>query len=163
MLKNATWITYDQKYAESLPKYPCLDYRKTLELDKSAKKLTRATVYASAIGLYKISLNGKEITDTVFNPGWTNYQTRIQYQTYDVTSLIEDKNEISILSGNGWAVHFRRPSDYDHTAVIFALCLTFEDGSTQYFSTDESWDVYTSYVLWSHFYHGESVDFTANP
>ena len=163
MLKNAKWITYDQKFAESLHKYPCLEYRRSLDLCRPAGKLTKATVFASAIGLYKITVNGKEITDTLFNPGWTNYQTRIQYQTYDVTSLIEDKNDISILSANGWAVHFRHPSDYDHTAVIFAVYLTFEDGSSQYLSTDESWDVYTNAISGAHFYHGESVDLTHTP
>ena len=107
MLNNAKWITYDPENTKDLPENLCIDYRNTLKLDQPSQNIESATVCASAIGLYMVTINQNKITDSIFNPGWTNYRTRIQYQTYDVKNLLAQNNSISILSANGWAVKFR--------------------------------------------------------
>ncbi len=50
------------------------------------KKIERARLYATAMGLYEMSLNGKRVGEDYFTPGWTSYDFRYQYQTYDVTN-----------------------------------------------------------------------------
>ena len=64
------------------------------------------------------------------HPGWTSYNKRLQYQTYDVTSLLKSgDNAVGVMLGNGWyrgnlawqdrREHLRRPAgpalpDQDH-------------------------------------------------
>ena len=51
-----------------------------------AKKVSQATAFITAHGLYEAWLNGVRIGDACLTPGWTSYNKRLQYQVYDVTS-----------------------------------------------------------------------------
>ena len=63
----------------------------------------KARLYATAHGVYLPSVNGHRIDDTVLAPGWTAYEHRLRYHTYDVTDLVvEGQNEVEVLLGNGW-------------------------------------------------------------
>src|SRR5437667_11713179 len=67
------------------------------------KKVERARLYASAMGLYEMELNGKRVGDEYFTPGWTSYDFRYQYQTYDVTGLLKKgTNCLGAMPGDGW-------------------------------------------------------------
>ena len=67
-----------------------------------SKKVVSARLYVSALGIYDLTLNGRAVSDTRFSPGWTNYKERLQYQTYDITSLLSGDNHLEITVGNGW-------------------------------------------------------------
>lgn len=54
----------------------------------AVKKIKRATVYATALGIYELHLNGQCVSDNFFAPGWTDYRQRAYYNTYDVTSML---------------------------------------------------------------------------
>lgn len=70
---------------------------------EAGDKISRATVYVTALGLYELRINGNRIGDHELAPEWTNYHKRIQYQTYDVTNLIrEGANAVGATLGNGW-------------------------------------------------------------
>ena len=57
----------------------------------------------TSLGLYEASINGERIGDCYFTPGWTSYDKRILYQTYDITHVLKiGYNDISTLVGNGW-------------------------------------------------------------
>ncbi|MHC4726873.1 MAG: glycoside hydrolase family 78 protein, partial [Planctomycetota bacterium] len=89
---QAKWIGYDKELQDSankgktdpnalvLPPPPYL--RRAFWIGQPIK---RAVVYASALGLYELHINGKRIGEDYFTPGWTDYPTRIYYQTYEVT------------------------------------------------------------------------------
>ena len=64
----------------------------------------RATLRASALGVYEPYMNGQRVTDDLFLPGWTNYHRRIQVQTMDVTAMLARRNTLRLLCANGWAV-----------------------------------------------------------
>ncbi len=65
--------------------------------------LVKARLYSSALGLYECCINGVKAGDQLFTPGWTSYDSVLNYQTYDVTSLIkEGKNAISAVLAEGW-------------------------------------------------------------
>ncbi len=138
-------------------------FRKSFKTEKTVKK---AILLASAMGVYVPFLNGERVGENVLAPGWTSYSHRVQYQTYDVTSLIHEKNLLEIGVGQGWAVgyiglHHTNHVYVDHTSLIAQLNITYIDGSKETITTDTSWDVYTSHVLSSEIYHGETVDKTA--
>ena len=72
------------------------------EFDVSGK-VKRAIVYATAQGVFELTLNGQRVGDEVFMPGWTDYRKRIYYRAYDVTDLLkEGPNVLGAILGDGW-------------------------------------------------------------
>lgn len=66
------------------------------------RPVTSARLYATALGVYEPHLNGQVVGDDVFAPGWTDYDTRVQYQVYDVTDLLRPgENVIGAILGDG--------------------------------------------------------------
>ena len=68
------------------------------------KKETRsARVYVTSLGLYEMYINGQRVSDQLFTPGWTSYNKRLQYQTYEITNFLQKgKNAIGVILGDGW-------------------------------------------------------------
>ena len=146
---------------------PLLRNEFALERDHGA--VTRATLNLSAFGVVEAWLNGRPVSDDVLTPGWSSYEWRLRYATYDVTELIdvtELADETSVLGlalGNGW---FRgrlgwsgRSRFYGDELGAFAqLDVEFADGFTQTVSTDQSWSAGPSAVLANDLYDGETID-----
>lgn len=95
---KAKWISGNYIVKKS-KRYPVDCFKKEFEL----KSINKARLYITACGLYECFINGKRVGEMIFAPGYTNYKIRIQYQTYDVTDLLnEGKNEIKVLLADGW-------------------------------------------------------------
>ena len=74
--------------------------RQPFRLDGS---VVSARLYITAHGLYRASINGRPVSDDAFAPGWTTYHHRLRYQTYDVTGLLTDgDNVIGAQLADGW-------------------------------------------------------------
>src|SRR5678816_94185 len=70
---------------------------------KVASPVESARIYVTSHGLYQLRLNGSQVGDQVFTPGWTSYNKRLQYQVYDVTSqLTAGDNSLGVILGDGW-------------------------------------------------------------
>lgn len=137
---------------------PCL--RRAFEV---ARPVAQARLYATAIGVYECLLNGTTIGKDLLTPGWTDYTKRIQYQVYDVTSLVGiGENVIGAMVGDGWAVgHIAwmgRQRYVDRPRFLAQLVLTFDDGTRQIVATDRDWSVSSGPILESDFLMGESYD-----
>ncbi|MCK4880306.1 MAG: glycoside hydrolase family 78 protein [Bacteroidales bacterium] len=156
----ADWITpaWEEDVTKSNPA-PYL--RKEFTLSKAIKN---ARLYISAQGLYQVEINGKRVGEQEFTPGWTSYDTRLQYQTYDITAqLVQNQNAIGIILGDGW---FRgnlgwidgRNNWGDQLAAIAQIIVEYPDGSKATISTDESWKAATGPILESDIYNGEVYD-----
>ena len=155
---QAEWITHG--FEDGLE--PCAIFVKKFHIEKEIKS---ARVYASALGIYELELNGKKAGDTYFAPGWTSYQERIQYQTYDITEQIETDNEIRMTVGNGWYKgilgSYNQGDHYGkRTAVIAQIEILYMDGSRERIVTDESWMSTTGARRYSEIYHGEVIDYS---
>jgi len=109
-----------------------------------------AVVYASALGLYELRINGQRVGDHILAPEWTDYDTKAQYQGYDVTALLrEGENVIGAVLGPGWyagqlglgAAFLGIERGYYGRLLRFIAQLHIEgaDGTTQVVSTDGSW------------------------
>lgn len=154
----ADWIKTAIKFDEY--SYPAPHFRKEFSVNKS---ILSARLYCSAKGLYEFYLNGEKVGDQVLTPGYTSYETRLQYQVYDVTEQLRNgTNAAGIILGNGWHRAFNpngRPMpDVWDVEVIAQLEVTFTDGSVQVISTDESWKSSTGPVLRSEIFFGEIYD-----
>lgn len=102
-----------------------------------------ARLYATGLGLYTVSLNGCPVTGEVLTPGVWDYESQIQYQTYDVTTLLREENCLEFTLGNGWykgrfGLEHAHPFG-DRYALLAELRLTMADGSCRCLCTDESW------------------------
>ena len=138
----------------------CPVFGKTFAIDKKVKK---ARLYATAHGVYEVTLNGQTVGDYRMAPGWTSYHNRLQYQVYDVTEQLQKENEMEITVGNGWykgILGFTcEPNRYGTQVGAFAeLHIEYEDGSSEVIATDESWSVRTGEICYSEIYMGETID-----
>ncbi len=138
----------------------CPVFGKTFVLDKKVKK---ARLYATAHGVYEMTLNGQTVGDYRMAPGWTSYHNRLQYQIYDVTEMLATDNKIEITVGNGWYKgilgFYCQPNQYGTKVGAFAeLHVEYEDGSKEAISTDETWSVKTGEICYSEIYMGETID-----
>jgi len=156
---KAQWITIG--YEEDSVMRPCPIFRKTYKINKSIRS---ATLYITALGLYEASMNDKRVGKAYFTPGWTSYDKRLQYQVYDVNSLLKKgDNEIKVTVGEGW---YRGPfgglmqrDNYGKQAgLLFRLDITYADGSSDVLVSDSSWQSGTGPILHSDIYGGEIYD-----
>ena len=95
-LHEAQWICAPHTETESMPMF-----RKNIVIQKDVKDVT---IYASALGVYQIYANGKNLTDDVLMPGWTDYRKNIQYQRFRIQEKLHAGDKLSIASevSKGW-------------------------------------------------------------
>jgi len=119
--------------------------------------LKEAKLSLSAHGLYEAQVNGQAVTDHKFTPGLTSYYHRIQVQTYDVTTLLhEGENLWQTTVGDGW---WRWNSNYGYRLALWGqLELTYADGTMETIDTDESFEVGTGPVVKADLQKGETYD-----
>ena len=136
---------------------------------KCTKKIKSAKLYASALGIYELAVNGKKAGERYFAPGFTSYRHEMQYQTYDITEMLTEENTLTAVVAGGWAVGsfvFTRGNrhDADRQAFLAELRITYEDGSREIIGTDSSWEVTEDgpYRM-ADIYDGETYDATVDP
>src|SRR6516225_2255329 len=128
------------------------------------KKVERARLYATAMGLYEMALNGRRVGDEYFTPGWTAYDYRFQYQTYDVTGMVKSgANCLAAMLGDGWfrgriAWGGKRNLYGKKLELLAQLVITYADGTQEIVVTNEKWKASTGAVLASDIYNGETYD-----
>ncbi len=128
-----------------------------------------ARLYCCGLGLYELRWNGKKIGREYLTPYCNDYDLWVQYQTYDVTSLMTGPGELSVLLGNGWykgRFGFggeEKPWYGDSWKLLCELRLTYEDGTEEVVGTDEGWQVTRSAITFSNIYDGEQRDDTLGP
>lgn len=115
--------------------------------------------------MYEVYINGTRTGEDVFTPGWTTYSKRLQYQTYDVTTMLNHgNNTIGAVLGAGWykgdlmGRAGRRNVYGDRTALLFQLLIHYKDGSSELVISDNSWKSANGPILYSELYHGETYD-----
>lgn len=172
---RAQWISFKdtadfsatQKKME-LP--PARFYRKPF---KVAGPVRRATVYASALGIYDFRVNGRCATDALFTPGWSDYKKRAYYNTFDITNLLQDgDNAMGAIVADGWysgylgygllvgygpaksgrAIYGKTP------ALLAQVVIEYQNGQSETIVTDPSWTVSTGPFLEADMLMGERYD-----
>ncbi len=138
-------------------------FRTAFMLDSRIKQ---ARAYICGLGYYELHINGKKIGDHLLDPGYTRYDKRALYVTYDVTdALRRGKNAIGVMLGTGWYdVHTRAVWDF-HKApwraapkLLMHLRVEYADGRTETIVSDSRWTTSTGPIVFDSIYGGETYD-----
>lgn len=156
-IKKARWIRPKKDYGDICPVYKC-----RFNPDKQIKS---ASLEITAMGVYEAHINGERIGDFIMAPGWTAYDKRHQYQTYDITDKIKSANELTVTVGKGWyrgeLVVWRIKNVWgDIPGIIAVIKLIYTDGTEEIIETDKNWQVAESPIRFSEIYDGEIYDAT---
>lgn len=162
LLDDADWQADYISYLDMAPVHASRDrlflpaarqYRKEFAANA---KIRRATVYATALGVYELEINGVRVGDSFFAPGWTDYRQRAYYNTYDVTSMVrQGDNAIGATLADGWYSGYvaygllvKLGTEqigrycYGKTPSLMAqLEIEYEDGTYLTVPTDTTWKV----------------------
>lgn len=147
----------------NVPHRPTL-YRKTFNYDAGAS-CAYARLYISSLGLYEVYVNGQRVGDHQMAPGWTSYHHRVQYQTYDVTSLLQaGQNVIAVEVAEGWYagrllwIAGLRNLYGDKPGFIAQLEIHGKEKNMLQIVSDQSWVCHPSPRLSASIYDGEAYD-----
>lgn len=156
---KAQWIEATP-FADSVGR-PSPLFRKSFPVNK---KVTLATAYITAHGLYEAFINGKRVGDGKLTPGWTVYNSRLPYQAYDVTQhLQKGLNACGVMLGSGWYrgyIGFSNQKNFygADAALLMQIHIQYDDGSSEMLVTDNSWTCSTGEVRNAELYNGETID-----
>ena len=158
---QARWITCDSKES----RHPI--FHKDIA-PADGKVVSRARLYICGLGLYEAFYNGERIGDEYLTPYCNDYNEWIQYQTYDVTEVLQEAGELAIHLGNGWYKgrfgfwsHGQTTGFYgSEWKLIAELVIDYADGTSETIGTNDSWTVTRSNLTFSNIYDGEHRDDT---
>lgn len=135
-LWEAKWIEPEAEI-DSEKQQPASVLRKTFQVQKTGV----ARLYITCHGIYTAYINGKRAGDFILAPGTSEYQSRLPYQTIDVTELLwQGENEIEVQIGDGW---WRGGNGIAGTRNIYgtrlALLCQLEIDGERILISDDSW------------------------
>jgi alpha-L-rhamnosidase len=158
---SLTWSALPIAPNEDFDGAPLL--RTEFALEEGHRQVARATLHATAQGVFEAYLNGQPVSEDVLSPGWSSYEWRLRYRSYDVTSLLQPTSVLGIALGNGW---FRGRLGWSGGSALYGkelaalaqLEIEFADGYVQTVVTDESWAAGPSAVVFNDLYDGQAID-----
>lgn len=133
------------------------------------KKVKKARLYITARGIYECQVNGQTLTDRVLAPGITQYDKRLNYQTYDITDkLNKGKNGLGVTIASGWWADAQTFSllnyNYfgDKESLLAKVVVTYEDGTEEVCVTNtKTWKYFgEGPYRYAGLFHGEVFDGT---
>ena len=139
MLNNISWIASFKNHDGSFY------FRKSFCVEKTPRE---AKLYICALGNGVCRINGVDVTDEVYSTPFTKYDSRVLYQSYDVTSLIKKGgNAICVHVGNG--MYNNTMTTWNDMAqswraqpkLAARLVVICEDNSVIEVKTDKTWKV----------------------
>lgn len=153
----AAMITPDQEY-DGAPRL-----RKEFRLEEGHGEIVKATLRATALGVYEAFINGVPVGEDVLSPGWSSYEWRLRYRTYDVTDLVGPATVIGVELGNGWyrgrlAWHGESNLYGSELGFFGQLDIEYADGHIQMVASDASWQSGPSATTFNDLYDGQAID-----
>lgn len=136
--------------------------RRSFAIDKPIRS---ARLYATALGAYRMSVNGAQVGDQFLSPGWTDFRQRVTYQVFDVTRFLHvGRNALGASLASGWYATplewVGQGNNYGDTPPALKAQLRIEhtDGSVELIATDDSWRADNSPISSAEIYNGEHYD-----
>lgn len=154
------WISDGKPVEEKPAPY----FRRDFTVDR---EVAFARAYITSAGYNELSINGQKVGDRFLEPGFTKFDKKTLYSTYDVTDLIrEGDNAVGIILGNGWYNHQSTAVWYFHTAywrgrpaALLNLRITYTDGGVVTITTGADWKTTDDgLVIFNSIYTAEHYD-----
>jgi alpha-L-rhamnosidase len=144
LLEPSDWAGHWITGSTSLHEPEAIYLRRVYELSHVP---ARATAYICGLGYYELYINDERVGDHVLDPGFTNYDKRVLYVTYDVTRLLRPgKNVIGVILGNGWyhpvtpdLFGFEKAPWREPATLLANFDFEYPDGSRATLASDSSW------------------------
>ena len=154
MIREANWIIHPQNRL-----YEPVRFNRRIKIERP---LRRAVLNITSLGCYYAELNGCRIGDFILAPGFTS-RRRVQYQSYDVTSMMREENTLDVIVSDGWykgKINFNvdKGKEEMKKALIAELVLTYKDGTKERIMTDGSWLAKKDKLRMAELYDGEIYD-----
>jgi alpha-L-rhamnosidase len=149
----------------------------TFVVDGGHGGLVTARLAATAHGIYDARLDGQRVTDSVLNPGWDSYERRLQFQMFDVLSLLrgtEDdapklrRHRLEVTLAGGWwhgnlGFSGMNANYGDELALVAELTLIYSDGYVEVHGSGPDWTATLSKITSASLYNGQSEDRRLTP
>ncbi|KAF8150872.1 bacterial alpha-L-rhamnosidase-domain-containing protein [Crassisporium funariophilum] len=149
--------------SNSLAEHPAPLLRKQFEI---SKPVSFARLYYAAGGYASITINGSPASDHVLTPGFTKYDTELQYISVDVASVLKagpnaigmelGRSHYGVTQGNVW--NWDTVSWHGEPRVRAVLSIGFSDGTSAKVFTDDSWQVKEGPTRLDDVFGGENYD-----
>jgi alpha-L-rhamnosidase len=165
------WLTRGFASRKTNDQGECREVRPAPMLRKSfrvAKPVARARVYSSGLAYNLLTVNGAAASDSVLDPGFTNYSKTVLYTTLDVTKLLQQgENVVAAELGSGHFDDATRTWDWGWDEAEWRatprlrldLYVTYADGSEDLIRSDATWRVSTAGPRrYDSLYLGETYD-----
>jgi len=113
-------------------------------------RVKRARAFVCGLGYHELRVNGRKAGGHVLDPGWTTYDKRVLYVTYDVTNALrQGPNAVGVVLGNG---------KYGSRALLVQINIELEGGTRTSLVSDASWKAANGPILEDSVYNGETYD-----
>lgn len=136
-------------------------FRKEFTADK---KIVQALAFVSGLGQYEMLVNGKKAGQGFLTPGWTYYDKRVLYNTYDITPLLQQgRNALGLIAGNGFYYinrerYFKLLTAFGLPKAICKVLVRYADGTEDVIVSGNDWKTTPSPVTYTSIYSGEEYD-----
>ena len=149
-------------------------YGRAFSLEEG-KTVRRARIYATALGVMSMQMNGQAVTLNRLEPGETGFDRTIHYSTYDVTALLKPTPDPSqkgreivwtaMVAGGLYNI-LEAPDRYSKPelhntgipSMLAELFIDYEDGTTQHIVTDGTWRTAPSPITAFNWWGGVDYD-----
>ena len=154
MFENAKWILHPENKL-----YEPVSFIREI---KAKKKIKKATLNITALGVYYVELDGCRVGDFILAPGFTS-RRRVQYQSYDVTGMIKEGSVLSVTVAEGWykgKINFGADEGGPEKkkSLMTQIDIVYSDNSKERIVTDTAWQVRKDMIRYAELYDGEIVD-----
>ena len=154
MFENASYIIHPENKL-----YEPVHFNREINLKGKVKK---ATLNITSLGCYYAEINGHRVGDFILAPGFTS-RKRVQYQSYDITGMLSDKNSLDVIVSDGWykgKINFAVDQGKEELkkALIAEVQIAYKDGTREIIVTDENWYAKKDKLRMAELYDGEIVD-----
>ena len=143
--------------------YKLPQFRKEISLKK---EVAQALVFVSGMGHFDLFINGSKVGNNFLDPGWTQYDERALYVSFDVTGQLQQGgNALGVMLGNGFyniprERYWKILASFGAPKMILKLCVTYTDGTSEEIVSDKTWKTAESPITYSSIYGGEDYDAT---
>ena len=136
------------------------------------KTVRRGRIYATALGVFTMQMNGQAVTQNRLEPGETAYNKTLYYSTYDVTSLLQEGENVMLAQvAGGLFNNMTAPDRYTKPeihnsgtpALLAELFIDYEDGTSDHIVTDTSWRTSPGPVTAANWWGGMDYDASLEP